>query len=304
MLPYLLQLAVLLALPLLFIFSLWRSKEADRCRWLLKALYSGAFLAYLFIMGRWDFSSLYLRYAFAVLYIAAVARSFYAVKDLPFFAQNDARPKWIPYAAPVILLVFFAAFLGWAVRGYFYSEPAVELQLPLRNGWFYVGQGGNSVSVNYHNPIKAQKYALDIVALNGFGSRARGLYPRELTRYAIYGMPVYSPCDGRIEAAAGDFPDHVPPNADQQNVAGNHVVISCAGVMVLLAHLQEGSVLVQTGDSIAKGAVVGAVGNSGNTSEPHLHVHAVRAGSGDVLQGEGVPVIFDGTFPVRNTTFR
>jgi murein DD-endopeptidase MepM/ murein hydrolase activator NlpD len=304
MLPYLLQFAVLAILPLLFIVSLWRSREADRCRWLLKALYTGAFIAYLFVMGRWDFSSLYLRYVFAVLYIAAVAKSFFAVKDLPFLARNDAKPKWIPYAAPVILLVFFAAFLGWAVRGYFYSEPAVELQLPLRNGWFYVGQGGNGIGINYHNPNKAQRYALDIVALNESGSRARGLYPHDLTRYVIYGMPVYSPCDGRIAAAVTDFPDLVPPNADPQNVAGNHVVISCAGVLVLLAHLQEGSVLVQTGDAIAKGTVVGAVGNSGNTSEPHLHMHAVRAGSGDILRGEGVPVVFDGTFPVRNTTFR
>jgi hypothetical protein len=42
------------------------------------------------------------------------------------------------------------------------------------------------------------------------------------------------------------------------------------------------------------------MGNSGNTSEPHLHVRAVKTGSGPVLEGEGVPVLFDGRFPVRN----
>ena len=64
--------------------------------------------------------------------------------------------------------------------------------------------------------------------------------------------------------------------------------------------MKEGSVAVKRGESVAEGELLGRVGNSGNTSEPHLHVHAVKTGSGSVLDGEGVPVLFDGRFPVRN----
>lgn len=96
-----------------------------------------------------------------------------------------------------------------------------------------------------------------------------------------------------------------PPATDRENLAGNHVVLRCAGtdpgVDVLLAHLRQGSVAVEPGTQVQVGQVVGRVGNTGNTSEPHLHVHAVRTGSGSVLTGEGVPIRFDGRFLVRNS---
>lgn len=69
---------------------------------------------------------------------------------------------------------------------------------------------------------------------------------------------------------------------------------------VVLAHMTEGSVAVGEGQEVEEGQFLGRVGNSGNTSEPHLHIHAVRTGSGSILEGEGVPVLFDGRFPVRN----
>jgi murein DD-endopeptidase MepM/ murein hydrolase activator NlpD len=107
-----------------------------------------------------------------------------------------------------------------------------------------------------------------------------------------------------VTAAVDEFPDLVPPKSDKDNVAGNHVVIACKGASILLAHMQAGSVAVGPGTVLATGTVVGRVGNSGNTSEPHLHVHAVRQGSGDVLEGEGMPLLFDGRFLVRNKTLR
>jgi len=64
--------------------------------------------------------------------------------------------------------------------------------------------------------------------------------------------------------------------------------------------MKEGSVAVKRSERVGEGQPLGRMGNSGNTSEPHLHVHAVKTGSGSVLEGEGVPIVFDGRFPVRN----
>ena len=68
---------------------------------------------------------------------------------------------------------------------------------------------------------------------------------------------------------------------------------------VFLAHMQRGSALVKKGDRVARGQPLGKVGNSGNTSEPHLHIHAVRGGTG--LHGWAVvPVTLQGSFLLLN----
>ena len=78
------------------------------------------------------------------------------------------------------------------------------------------------------------------------------------------------------------------------------MVLTCQSVQVLLAHLQHGSLTVRVGDQVTTGQPLGRVGNSGNTSEPHLHIHAVPAGTEDVLRGAGVPILFEGRFLARN----
>lgn len=77
------------------------------------------------------------------------------------------------------------------------------------------------------------------------------------------------------------------------------MILSCNGLQIEVAHLQRGSVRVKVGQNIHLGDGLGLVGNSGNTSEPHLHIHAV-----DPQTNEGVPITFDGRYPVRNSLFR
>ncbi|MBD2463427.1 M23 family metallopeptidase [Oscillatoria sp. FACHB-1407] len=169
---------------------------------------------------------------------------------------------------------------------------------------YYVAHGGNSPAINYHNVNPTQQYALDVVKLNALGTRANGLYPRSLTNYAIWGEPLYSPCNGTIRETRNDLPDLIPPQTDSQNPAGNHILIQCRGADILMAHLQRGSLMVQTGETVKVGQAIAKVGNSGNTSEPHLHIHARRENTGpSLLEGEGIPITFDGRFLVRNSLF-
>lgn len=73
---------------------------------------------------------------------------------------------------------------------------------------------------------------------------------------------------------------------------------------MVLAHLRSGSVEVKPGDSVSIGQGVARVGNSGNSTEPHLHMHAARAPeAGRSTEVEGVPMLISGKRPVRNTVF-
>jgi murein DD-endopeptidase MepM/ murein hydrolase activator NlpD len=127
-----------------------------------------------------------------------------------------------------------------------------------------------------------------------FGDRS------DLESYSIFGAELYSPCTGRIAVAMDDYEDLVPPATDPEHPAGNHVLVECEGVEVLLAHLKRGSVTVEVGDSVTVETVLGQVGNTGNTSEPHLHIHAEQGGEpGVILDGRAVPITIDGRFLVR-----
>jgi hypothetical protein len=302
---YFVQFLTIVGLPLWLIAMLWRRADVDRIGWMLRASYSAAFIGYIFAVGRWDVVGVYGRYVIAALFLAAALVSGLHARQLPWFGRQD-RNRWIQYATSIACLIGFTAFLLWALGGYIEPDDASEVHLdfPLGDGWFYVGQGGAATIVNHHYRFPAQRYALDVLQLNRLGLRARGLYPHDLDRYVIFEQPVLSPCDGEVISAVDELPDLQPPQSDREHVAGNHVVIACKGVEVLLAHLQRGSLQVERGMVVQSGTPVARVGNSGNTSEPHLHVHAVQAGSGGIMRGTAVPIRFQGRFLARNATLR
>lgn len=294
----LLMMGATIAAPTYLLVSLVRNPGCSWRRWLVKVSYTGVFLAYVFLAARWDLVSLYLRYAVPVLYVAAVLASL-----RPAQAAGRDRGGGRPSTSEWITVAIGLALLAWTVRGFAYGGAPVRLAAPLGPGWFYLGQGGSGSALNYHGSAASQRYAVDIVALGAFGTRANGLHPRDLTRYAIYGVGVHSPCRGVVAAIVDGLPDQSPPSRDRARPAGNHIVITCGDVNVVLAHLLPGSVAVRVGQEVTVGERVARVGNSGNSTEPHLHVHAVRAGSADPLEGDAIPMLIDATFPVRNTTF-
>ncbi|MNW65229.1 putative peptidase [compost metagenome] len=80
---------------------------------------------------------------------------------------------------------------------------------------------------------------------------------------------------------------------------GNYVYIKIdeTGTYLLLNHLRKDSVLVNVGDHVNAGDRLGHVGNSGSTSEPHLHIHHQRQDPTKTLSpilAEGFPLFFNG----------
>ncbi|MGB3306700.1 MAG: M23 family metallopeptidase [Thermomicrobiales bacterium] len=83
--------------------------------------------------------------------------------------------------------------------------------------------------------------------------------------------------------------------------AGNHVVLQTAdGEFVFLAHMQKGSVRVSEGDTVRSGDLLGLVGNSGNTSKPHLHIHVQDTADFHATNAVGLPLAF-GDIDVNGT---
>ena len=96
--------------------------------------------------------------------------------------------------------------------------------------------------------------------------------PTRLADFACFGRRVLAPGTGLVVAAVDTVPDHPAGELPAASGWGNHVVLDHGtGEFSLLAHLQRGSVPVRPGQRVAAGAPVGACGNSGRTTHPHLH---------------------------------
>ncbi|MBI5577828.1 MAG: M23 family metallopeptidase [Deltaproteobacteria bacterium] len=298
-------------MPLALLVWQWRGHCVSRMEWVLKSLVLCAYLGLTAVVGIGLLAPWYVPYGFAVLGATASVSAWRGTGRCPV-AQTDpwaARMRRGSWAA-VAALCF--AVLAWALSGYLPpGGPAVRLASPLKNGEFYVVNGGYSILINPHmktlereslRAYRGQSYALDIVKLNRYGFRAQGVWPRDLAGYEIFGEPLYAPCDGEVLFTEYRLPDRVPPEYDRQNPAGNFVYLQCSAAGVVLAHLMQSSVAVAPGDRVREGQRIGRVGNSGYSTEPHLHIHAQRSGGGaDFLAADPLPLQVEGRTLVRNS---
>ena len=112
--------------------------------------------------------------------------------------------------------------------------------------------------------------------------------------YWAYGQRLLAPAAGTVVTAIDGLGDQVPlESTDVANPAGNHVVIEVAdGEYLLIAHMQPGSLTVAVGDVVESGQQIGLVGNSGNTSGPHIHIHLQDQPTFDPATATGLPLQF------------
>jgi hypothetical protein len=245
-----------------------------------------------------------------IFFAAATIVSFMALhRSSPHFIGQGLW-WWATFSFRAILIFVFAALVFLTFRAQCYTNTAISLEYPLQKGTYYVAHGGSNTTLNYHVAVPPQKYALDIVALNLFGSKATGLLPSELERYVIYGHTVHSPINGEVIGVVDGLPDLTPPEMNGSQPAGNHIWLRVDDVYIVLAHLMNGSITVKAGDRVERGQPLGRVGNSGNTTEPHLHIHAVKYSTPPEIStefllrnGTAVPMLFEGRFLSSNDVF-
>ena len=189
-------------------------------------------------------------------------------------------------------------------------ETQTALELPFDDEW-WVFWGGRTVSQNYHAAYRVQRFALDIVKrVNGSNHSGNGSSNED---YYCFGKRLNAPGAGIIIAVKNDVYDNIPGQFNADVPEGNHVIIDHEnGEYSMMAHFKEGSIVVSVGDVVTKGQELGKAGNSGNSSEPHLHYQLQT--NANPMNGDGLPAQFlnyyaNDTFvengePVRNEFIR
>ena len=143
----------------------------------------------------------------------------------------------------------------------------------------------------------AQRFAIDWMLLDGAGRLVDG-DPSDVHNYPDYGADVMAVANGTVvdtldtlnNQVPGRLPD--PRTVNIHNVDGNHIVLDLGnGFFAFYAHLQKHSILVKPGQHVKRGQILAKLGNTGNTSAPHLHFHIVDSPS--VLGSNGLPYVID-----------
>jgi hypothetical protein len=194
------------------------------------------------------------------------------------------------------------------------SSSPVVLSLPFTHRW--AARNSPARRVPSHGiDLLGQRYAIDFV---GVDERHRTAPQRDWRtflateapeRFFAFGRPILAPADGVVVAAHDGERDHearrsqvalVPYALGQASrlrqgvpaVAGNYLVIALrgSGAYVALAHLRAGSTRVTVGDAVTVGQQLAECGNSGNSTQPHVHVQVMD--SPDLSVARGVPMAF------------
>ena len=191
-------------------------------------------------------------------------------------------------------------------------DPVV-LALPFRGTWLARNSPARRVP-SHGTHLFATTYSIDFIAVNGRRTATtrdwRALLSTEpVNRFFAFGQPILAPAPGTVVSVHDGEADHVArrsqlalvPYALTQAarvrrgagaIAGNHVILEleARGGYVLLAHLRAGSIRVGVGESVAAGQELGTCGNSGNATQPHLHIQIMD--SADASAARGLPIAF------------
>ena len=152
------------------------------------------------------------------------------------------------------------------------ARNTTKLKLPF-NGEWTVTWGGDTKELNYHVESEAQKNAFDIVIQDSKGSTHKTTGQTNDDYYA-FGRELFAPCDGEVVLVVDGVKDNKPGELNPVYVPGNTVIIKTANNEYLFfAHFKQQSIKVKQGQQVKQGQVLGLCGNSGNSSEPHLHFH-------------------------------
>jgi murein DD-endopeptidase MepM/ murein hydrolase activator NlpD len=165
-----------------------------------------------------------------------------------------------------------------------------KMKLPFKGEWS-VTWGGDTKEQNYHVESVAQKNAFDILISDQKGSTHKGTGVSNEDYYA-FGKELYAPCDGEVVLVVDGVKDNTPGALNPIYIPGNTVIIKTANdEYAFFAHFKQHSIVVKQGQKVSTGELLGLCGNSGNSSEPHLHFHLQNVE--DMVIATGAKCYFD-----------
>jgi len=183
------------------------------------------------------------------------------------------------------------------------ERAAVAISPPVRGEWAAFNGPSNAsghrrlvLALDGHT-ASGQRYAIDFLQVDSAGgSRRPGTDASKNSNYYAYGTELLAVADGVVAATKDSIPENVPGGRavkiDLTTVGGNFVGIDIGGgKYALYAHVQPGSLRVKVGDRVKRGQVIALLGNSGNSTEPHVHFQIADGPS--FLAAEGLPYATD-----------
>lgn len=195
-------------------------------------------------------------------------------------------------AAPLVL--------GWPLQGRVRARNSPARRVP-----------------SHGTHLMGATYAIDLIPVDERGRVAPWSWRTAVAteapeKFIGFGVPVIAPSSGRIVVAHGGEPDHVARRSQLALIpyalgqaarlrsgvaalAGNHIVIQAGddGPFILVAHLKRGSLVVGVGDMVRRGEPIASCGNSGNSTQPHVHIQATDTVEWN--RAVGLPIAFDAT---------
>lgn len=183
------------------------------------------------------------------------------------------------------------------------SKPLV-ISSPFSGGLWYPANAPSDLSPHRRSVLRlhgdyyiGQRFAIDWMKI---GEDGRVLFPaassKENASYYGYGTPVYAVANAKVSRIIDDLPENISDaravTINLQTVGGNTVILDLGNSnYALYAHLQPGSIKVKEGDQVHNGQVLGLLGNSGNSTGPHLHFHICDGPS--ALECQGIPYVIE-----------
>lgn len=150
------------------------------------------------------------------------------------------------------------------------SRNQTKFILPFKGEWL-IFWGGDTVEQNQHQDAPNQRFAFDILKMDAESKTHKNDGSKNEDYYA-FGQEIIAPAAGVVTYIVDGVHDNQPGEMNRMVVPGNLVIIKHAeGEYSLFAHFKQNSIRVKVGDKVTKGQVIGLCGNSGNSSEPHLH---------------------------------
>ncbi len=182
---------------------------------------------------------------------------------------------------------------------YLNYQTITDLELPFEEEW-YIFNGGKTHREGAHHFTTrggGERYAYDIVIVvdtetsTGIERNTHSGDGSENNDYYCFGKRLNAPGDGNIIEIENNIEDNQPGNLNRNQPGGNYIIIDhLNGETSILAHLKKESIIVSVGDTVVKGQEVGKAGNSGNSTEAHLHYQL--EGTSGLLNGLGLPAKF------------
>jgi Peptidase family M23 len=220
----------------------------------------------------------------------AVQLAALALAALALIPAQRVRP--VRNVAVLAFSVFLAVSLAPALAP---PRAAVAIDLPLEGEWAMVA-GGRSRLLSHHYGTPHVRNANDFARLvNG---QAFVGDPEHHASWHSFGQPVLAPADGAVVNVRDDLAEE-PVGAPGEG-EGNAIVLDIGGGhYVVLEHLQQGSALVRAGQSVTRGQRIAAVGNTGESLSPHLHLQIQDRPSLDDDEVRTFPMVFEHTTLTR-----